>query len=305
MKRQGNAIREYRQPSLGLMPWAFLAPMLVLLGVMTVVPAVWVAVNAFRSETLLNNGGTFVGFANFVSFFTNPDQVMALVRTVVFAFGVVVVELIIGMLLALPLAKSSRNNNAATAILLLPFAVTPVVSALIFRELLNPNYGWVNWALDKLGLPSTIDWLGSSGTAWLSLVALDVWQWTPFVALILIAGLQSLPKEPEEAASIDGAGYWQVFRYVTLPQLLPFIAIAVVLRLIQAFKTFDSFKVMTNGGPGTSTEITNLEIYRIALQSFRIGAASAIALVFLMLLLLVIPALLRAIGRDRDSREAM
>jgi len=122
--------------------------------------------------------------------------------------------------------------------------------------------------------------------------------------LILMAGLQSLPHEPLEAAAIDGASRWQSFRYVTLPMLTPFIAIAVVLRTIQAFKTFDSFKVLTGGGPGTSTENLNLDIYRVALQSFRIGAASATAMVFLILLSLLVPVMLRVIGRGSDPEEA-
>jgi multiple sugar transport system permease protein len=152
-----------------------------------------------------------------------------------------------------------------------------------------------------VGLPDDVAWLSSTPLAWVLLIGIDVWQWTPFVALILMAGLKSVPQEPVEAAAIDGASGWQTFLYVKLPMILPFMAIAVVLRTIQAFKTFDSFKVLTNGGPGTSTEIINLEIYRVALQSFRIGAASAIAIVFLILLLTLVPLLLRAVGRGTDE----
>jgi multiple sugar transport system permease protein len=172
---------------------------------------------------------------------------------------------------------------------------------MIFRELLSPTTGWVDYYMGQVGLGAHFDWLGGSNTAWIAIIGLDVWQWTPFVALILMAGLQSLPQEPMEAASIDGASSWQSFRFITLPMLMPFVAIAVTLRTIQAFKTFDSFAVLTNGGPGTSTEIINLNIYRVALQSFRIGAASALAMVFLILLSLLVPLLLRVAGRDPEE----
>src|SRR5919202_152297 len=148
---------------------------------------------------------------------------------------------------------------------LIGMTIAPAVSGLVFRQLLNPNYGWVNYYLGKLGLPAGIDWFANASSAWVAVIGLDVWPWTPFVALILIAGLQSLPRAPVEAAAVDGASRWQTFRYVTLPQLTPFIAIAVVLRTIQAFKTFDTFKILTGGGPGNSTEIINLGIYRVAL----------------------------------------
>ena len=212
--------------------------------------------------------------------------------------------MVLGLLLAVPLAAQSRSNNVAAALMLLPFAVTPAVSAMMFKELLNPNYGWVDHYMGVLGLPAHVDWLGNSTTARLALIGLDVWQWTPFVALILMAGLQAVPKEPLEAAAIDGAGSWQTFRHITLPMISPFIAIALVLRTIQAFKTFDSFKILTGGGPGSSTEVVNLGIYRVALQSFRIGAASAVAMILLILLSMLVPVLLRAVGRHADPEEA-
>jgi multiple sugar transport system permease protein len=130
-----------------------------------------------------------------------------------------------------------------------------------------------------------------------------MWQWTPFIALILMAGLQSLPGEPREAAMVDGATPWQMFRHITFPAMVPFIAIAAVLRTIQAFKTFDSFKILTGGGPGESTEIINLGIYRVGLQSFNVGLACALGVVFLIILSLLIPFMLRIIGRRADPEE--
>lgn len=275
-----------------------------LLLLMTVAPAGYLIWSSLRNDTLLGSGGTFVGLRNYQEALTNPNVLWSLLLTGVFVLVAVILEMALGLALAVPLAAQSRSNNIAAALMLLPFAVTPAVSAMMFKELLNPNYGWVDHYMGVLGLPGHVEWLSHSNTAWIALIGLDVWQWTPFVALILMAGLQSLPKEPLEAAAIDGASRWQTFRHVTLPMLAPFLAIALTLRTIQAFKTFDSFKVLTGGGPGASTEIINLGIYRVALQSFRIGAASALAMVLLILLSMLVPLLLRAVGRNADPEEA-
>jgi multiple sugar transport system permease protein len=281
-----------------------MSPALAILLLMTVAPAAYLIWSSLRNDTLLGGGGTFVGLQNYADALGDPEVVHSLLVTFAFVVVAVVVEMAIGLALAVPLAAQSRSNNVAAALMLLPFAVTPAVSAMMFKELLNPNYGWVDHYMGVFGLPAHTDWLGSSTTAWVALIGLDVWQWTPFVALILMAGLQAMPREPLEAAAIDGAGTWQTFRHITLPLIAPFISIALVLRTIQAFKTFDSFKILTGGGPGASTEVINLGIYRVALQSFRIGAASALAMILLILLSLLVPVLLRAVGRNADPEEA-
>jgi multiple sugar transport system permease protein len=298
-RRTGKAHRAGR-----VAPWALLSPAMVLLLLMTVAPAIYLVWSSLRNDTLLGTGGQFVGLRNYQDALTNPAVLQSLLITAGFVLVAVTVEMVLGLLLAVPLAAQSRSNNLAAALMLLPFAVTPAVSAMMFKELLNPNYGWVDYYMGQLGLPAHVEWLSHSGTAWLALIGLDVWQWTPFVALILMAGLQSLPKEPLEAGAIDGASTWQSFRHITLPMLAPFLSIALTLRTIQAFKTFDAFKILTGGGPGASTEIINLGIYRVALQSFRIGAASALAMVLLILLSLLVPLLLRAVGRNADPEEA-
>jgi len=286
-----------------VVPWLLLSPAMALLLVMTIAPAVYLFWSSLTSKTLLGSGSAFVGLQNYQNALTDPTFLKSLALTFIFVAVAVAAEMAIGLALALPLAKQSRSSNVAAALLLLPFAVTPAVSAMMFKELLNPNYGWVDHYMGVLGLPAHVEWLSHSTTAWIALVGLDVWQWTPFVALILMAGLQSLPHEPHEAAAVDGASAWQTFRHVTLPMLTPFIAIAMTLRVIQAFKTFDSFKILTGGGPGDSTEVINLGIYRVALQSFRIGAASAMAIVLLLLLIMLVPLLLRVVGHNADPEE--
>jgi multiple sugar transport system permease protein len=281
-----------------------MAPTLFVLGLMTIGPAVFILYSAFRNDRILGGAGRFVGFDNFAVALTNPSTQHALLITIGFVATVVVVEMIIGFALALPLAGQTPANKVGAALMLLPFAVTPAAAAIVFKQLVNPNFGWVGYYLGQLGLPAGTDLLGDPSTAWLMLVILDLWQWTPFIALILMAGLQSLPQEPREAALVDGATPWQMFWHITLPQMVPFIAIAAVLRTIQAFKTFDSFRILTGGGPGDATEIINLGIFRIGLQTFNVGLASALGVIFLIILSLLVPLMLRVIGRRADPEEA-
>ncbi len=281
-----------------------ISPLLILMAIMTILPTIFLFYASLHNVNLMNDGSPFVGLKNYSDFFRDPNARIALIRAFVFAAVVVVIEMSLGLAIALRLHKSSRKNNLGTVIMMMPFAVTPVASALIFRELLNPGFGWVNYFLGLVGLPSNTEWLSHANTAWLGIITLDVWQWTPFVTLIIIAGLQSLPLEPREAATIDGANDVQIFRFVTLPLLMPFLAIALVLRTIQAVKTFDAFAILTNGGPGTSTEIINLQIYRVALGSFQIGAAAAVAVVFLISLSIMIPFLIRIIGKNAEASQA-
>lgn len=270
------------------------APAVALLLAMTVFPAIYLVHASLFDFTLLGSSRRFVGLDNYVEVLTNGILRSSLLRTLGFVVVAVGVELFIGMIIAVNLARRSVFNTVASTLLLLPLAVTPAVSGLVFRQLLNPNFGWVDHYLESLGIiDRPVEWLSHPATAWTALIGLDVWQWTPFVALILMAGLQALPREPFDAAAVDGASRWQTFRFLTLPMLRPFIAIAVVLRVIQAFKTFDSFKVLTDGGPGDSTEIVNLMIHRVALQSFRVGDAAALGVVFLIIVSLVAPLILR------------
>lgn len=285
------------------LPWAYMAPAMIVLLLMTVAPAIFIFYSAFRNDKILGGVGRFVGLNNFVEAVTNASVRNAFGITLAFVAVAVILEMLLGFALALPLAAQTTANKWGAALMLLPFAVTPAVAAMVFKQLLNPNYGWVGYYLGFLGLPKGVDLLGDPASAWIVLLILDMWQWTPFIALILMAGLQSLPAEPREAAMVDGASPWQMFRHITLPGMVPFIAIAAVLRTIQAFKTFDSFKILTGGGPGESTEIINLGIYRVGLQSFNVGLACALGVIFLIILSLLVPLMLRVIGRRSDPEE--
>jgi multiple sugar transport system permease protein len=285
-----------------LLGWGLLAPALLLLLGMTIFPTVYLFRVSFRHENLLGPGSGFTGLANYVQVLTNPEVGWDAAATLLFV--AVGCELIAGLALALLLSRKMRESNLLTALFVVPLGVAPVVSALIFRQLLNPAFGWIDWYAQAAGvMGEPVDWLSNPLTAWAAVIGLDVWQWTPFVALILLAGLQGVPTEPREAALVDGAGPVRLFWHITLPLLRPFVAIALVLRAIEAFKTFGSVWILTGGGPGSSTELINLDLYRLALQDFNVGAAAALGICFLLVLSAVTQQLLNVLGRNSDILE--
>ncbi len=290
-----------RQAAMG---WGLMSPALIILFIMAIVPTVYLVYASFRHENLLGPGSMFVGFQNFSRVLSNNENWSDALSTVEFVVLSVFLELGLGLGLALLLNRRLPESDVLTALFILPLGIAPVVSALVFRVLLDPAYGWIDYYLQTWGLiADPIDWLGNPGTAWVAIVGLDVWQWTPFVTLILLAGLSGVPSEPKEAAIVDGAGPVLLFWHITLPFLRPFIAIAVVLRAIEAFKTFGSIFVLTTGGPGTSTEVINLDLYRITLQNFDIGAGAALGIVFLLFLSVIMQQLLTVLDRNTDILE--
>jgi multiple sugar transport system permease protein len=282
-----------------------LVPAVAVLLLMTAAPAVYLLWSSlFRFNLLASEAGLFVGRGNDTEILGSTDFIRHFGITLLFVATSVSLELVIGLGVALLLARKGPDLRIASGLLILPMAITPVVAALVWRALLNPNYGWIDYYLQALGLiKEPIAWLSAPATAWLALLALDAWQWMPFVALILLAGLQGLPTEPLEAAAVDGAGRLGMFRFITLPMMRPFIVIAVLLRTVDAFKTFGTVQVLTNGGPGDATEIVNLSIYRVALQNFQVGTAAAMGIVFLIVVTIVIQQLLRVMARSTDVLE--
>jgi multiple sugar transport system permease protein len=300
-----DTVNTTRDESNGL-GWALVAPAVGVLLLMTIFPALYLLWASFRRFNLMTpDNAAFIGLENYRNIATNADIRHSMLVTILFVVLAVGIELALGLLLAIMLAPKSRANTAAATLLILPMAVTPVVSALVWRELFNPNYGWVNYFLRQIGIMhEPIAWLSNPQTSWFTVISLDVWQWTPFVALILMAGLQGIPPEPREAAAVDGAEGWRLFWDVTFPLLRPFVAIAVLLRTLEAFKTFGTIRVLTGGGPGISTEIINLTIYRTALQDFSVGAAASLGIAFLVFLSILVPQMLRILARNSDLMEA-
>lgn len=223
----------------------------------------------------------FVGFANYRDLMGDAAMRKALLNTTLFTAAAVTLEFVLGLGLALLLWPDSRFNRVCLALLLVPVTVTPVVVGLIFKALLGPDYGPVGYYLAAWGWSDPRGLLGDTRTALAALVGIDVWEWTPLVALILLAGLKSLPADVLEAARADGATAVQRFGRVILPLMLPAIVLALVLRIMDAFRIFDSIYVTTAGGPADATQTLMVLAVKQGLEFFNIGQASAIANVML------------------------
>ena len=264
-----------------------LFPTVILLFLLTVFPLLYSLALSLHSWDATDRleGWEFRGLGNYRDAFTDPSVISSFRVTAIFIGGTVLAEIVLGLLIALLLYRQTWGHGLTRTIIMLPMMTTPVVVGLIWRLMYNTDIGWMNYGLSLIGLPG-IDWLGSANTARLSVGIAEVWEWTPFVVLVLLAARQSLPVEPFEAAKVDGAKRSQTFYYLTLPFLLPAIVVCVLLRVIDSFKYFDLFYVLTGGGPGNSTEVISLHTYKQGFNFFNMGYAAALS--YLMLFAVVI-----------------
>ena len=220
--------------------------------------------------------GVFIGFANYVRLLQDSDFWWALGRTIVFLTVVLNVEMLLGLGLALLLAQVSRGQRVLRTILMFPMMFSPILVGFQFKFMLNDNIGIVNHLLQSsLGVQQSIPWLVDAWLAMFSLAAAEIWNSTSVFAILLLAGLMSMPTEPIEAAKVDGCNAWQAFRHVTLPYLMPFVWIAMTIRSLEVGRAYDIVKIMTNGGPGGRTELVWTLMARTAYVDGRMGLANA------------------------------
>ena len=223
----------------------------------------------------------FVGLKNYLEIFGKDARFWnATWITVKFTTLSVALQLVLGLAIAVYLHRDFRGRGLVRTVMLLPMVSTPVAVALIWVIMFNPSLGILNYFLTSVGLKPLL-WLGHPRTALPSLILMDTWKWTPFMVLIIHAGLQSLPLTPFEAARIDGASRWQVLRYITLPLLRSTIAVALMFRTMDSLKTFDTIYVMTEGGPNNASEILNIYTFQTGFKYFHIGYASALAVILI------------------------
>ncbi|MDR3333275.1 MAG: sugar ABC transporter permease [Treponema sp.] len=226
----------------------------------------------------------FAGFAGYLKILKEPRFLAAVGRTFGFTFGAIVLEAVLGTIIALILNRDFTGKGLLKFILLLPLVATPVAIGIVWKLFYDPTIGFLNYILKVAGLPQS-GWVTESATVLPSLILVDIWQWTPMIALIVLAGLSGLSSEPYESAMVDGANGGQTFFRITLPMIMPTILTAVVLRSVDALKTYDIIYAMTQGGPGYSSETLNIMAYKFSFEYFNLGQASSI-LVFLFLLVL-------------------
>ncbi|MEO5771990.1 MAG: sugar ABC transporter permease [Burkholderiaceae bacterium] len=277
--------------------YLFIVPALVVIGAVIVFPwmfTLWMSVFDWK----IGSASHFVGIDNYINLATNRRFLEAVVRTFYFTLLAVAAPVVLGTVAALIFHREFPFRGVLRGIFILPMMATPVSIALVWTMMFHPQQGVLNYLLSLVGLPPSL-WVYSPALVIPSLVLVEVWHWTPLVMLIVLGGLAALPVEPYESAVIDGASEWQIFRYITLPLVAPFMLVAVVIRTIDALKTFDTIYVITSGGPGTASETINLYLYLQAFAFYNIGNASAVVVIFFVLVLVLAITLLRVRERTK------
>ena len=266
--------------------YIFPLPALVFVFLLMIFPVCYTLIISFTDWTLTSGRPMrFVGLQSYMRVLKDVRFHAAIGRTLIFTFGVVAVEAVLGTVIALILNRDFIGKGPLKFILLLPLVVTPVAIGITFNLFYDPTIGFLNYVLHTLGVPRS-GWVTEAKTVLASLMLVDIWQWTPMVALIILAGLSSLSSEPFESAKVDGANAVQTFFRITLPMITPTILTAIVLRSVDALKTYDIIAAMTRGGPGYSSETLNIHAFKVSFEYFAMGRASAV-LVFLFLLVLL------------------
>ncbi len=274
-----------------------IAPAAVLLTLFQVVPIAIGANASFRDWALYNPKKTWVGLAHYQAVLSDPEFLLVVLpNTFLFMFASVLGALVLGLALALLLNRPFAGQKLVQTVLLVPLMVAPVIAAIMMRWMFNDQFGIVNAVLEGLGLDGQ-PWLVERWTAFGVILMTDIWLWTPWYTLLLLAGLQSLPREPFEAAAIDGTSTWRVFTHLTLPMLRSVIVVCVVIRAIDAFRTFDIVWTLTGGGPGRSTELFSLYAYVLAFLTLDFGRGSAAAIIGGIIILVVGVVLYRVTDR--------
>jgi multiple sugar transport system permease protein len=262
--------------------WALLAPMLIIMLAVTGYPLLSTVRLSFTDAILTGHAVTprWVGWDNFRYVFTDPNFGDAFWRTLYFTLVSVGIEIVLGVLVALLLDRDFYGRSFARAMIVLPWALPTIVNAMLWRLIYNPEFGSLNAVLSQLGLiDSYRSWLGDTDLAMNMVILADVWKNYPLVALIVLAALQTIPRELYQAAAIDGAGPWTRFWKITFPHILGPLTVALILRMIEAFKVFDIIYVMTRGGPADSTKTVSFFVYQESFSYLRAGSGASYALV--------------------------
>src|SRR5438552_4767224 len=274
-----------------LLPVALMAPTALFAMAVTLVPLAYL-VRTSVQEYRLGQSPTFVGLQNYRHLLVDETFRASLLTTLVFTVVATGVEFVLGLALALLLKEEFSFQGLIRSSLIVPMVIAPVVVGIIWRLLYSADVGLFSFAVNAL-TGRTVSVLSNPTLALPALILVDVWEWTPFMFLLLLAGIQSLPQEPFEAARVDGAGPWNVFLHLTLPMLRPVIVVAILIRALDAFTVFDQVFVLTQGGPGTATEVATVMIYKTAFRFSQFGYAASMAVALLVLVMFFSAAITR------------
>ena len=281
--------------------WLFVLPTLVILFGLALYPLIWSGMMAFRVENLFNPKiGKWVGFRNFDYLLANEDTFWKTIRlTGVWCLVTVSVQLVLGFLLALLLDTGARVVGLLRTLIVIPVFITPVAMGLTWRFMFEPVTGVLNYLLESVGLPD-FAWHTSTDTALIAVMIADIWQWTPFVTLILLAGMQSISPEVVEAARLERIRGWTYLRRIVIPLIWPVITVVLLIRLVDAIRIFDIVYVITRGGPGTSTLLASVNAYTV-FQSGRLGVMAAYGFLIVIAINVVVIFFLRILHRQEQA----
>lgn len=266
-------------------PYLFILPAMVILLLVMVVPVFSSIRLSFFEWSLrdIRNAPVFIGLRNFIEIFKSEYFHTSIRVTLIFTVSVVVLEMFLGMVMALMLEDGVHGLRLFRTIFILPVMIAPVVVGIVWKFLYNPIYGKFNYFITRLGL-EPVGWLSDPKIALISIIITDIWQWTPFVFLLLLAGLQGIPHDIRDAGRIDGANYLQNLVHIKLPCISGVIGITAVLRLIDACRGLVVMLIMTDGGPGVSTQLLSVRLYKTAFTDQRLGKSSAVATILLFII---------------------
>ena len=277
--------------------WLFLLPSVAILAFLSLYPFIMGAWMSLHEWPLGADARPWIGVANYETLLREARFQNAVEKTAIFTGVSVILETILGVGLALYLRSLTKTwRPVFRTIFILPMIMTPIATGLMWRLMLNGQIGVINWLIETfLGMPAP-EWTSSAGLAMATLIMIDVWQWTPLIIMIVFAGLLSVPETLYEAARVDGAPRLAIFRHITLPHIKYMIAIAVVFRLMRSFRSFDIIWLVTQGGPGTATEILNIYLYRVAFVNLQGGKAAALGLILLAITIGTTMGIIRSVG---------
>jgi multiple sugar transport system permease protein len=279
-------------------PWFFLAPSVVYLVLMTIYPlgySLWASLhyfNLFRPDQI-----RFVGLGNFIELVAKDFTFWNVIRiTLTYTISVVTIQFVLGLLIALLMNRPMRGMEFIRTLFMIPILLSPVVVGLSWRYLYEP-YGVVNALFGLLGLPK-LPWVADVTTALASVIIVDIWQWTPFVVLVLLAGIQSIPREVTEAGALDGLPFRYFFVRVLWPLLRPVALVVLLLRMMDSLKVFDTIYMLTRGGPGTTTYVASMYNYVLFFGNYQVGYAAAMSYIIVIIVNIFALLLIRSLGRE-------
>lgn len=279
------------------------APAIILLAAIAIYPFLWLIYMSFHKVGFGNASDVFVGVKNFARLFSDARYIQGWAILLQYSAFCLAVQIIVGVALAVVL-NNSRYEKILVTLFLMPMMVSPVVAGLLFYFLYNGTFGWYHWLFESFGILGQTSILGSAKTALYGIILVDIWQWTPLITLITLAGLKRVPKDQLEANMVDGAGSISNFFHVSLPNIYPFLLIAILLRFMDNFRFIDAILALTGGGPGNSTRLLPVYLFDVSFQFFKLGRGAAIALT-LLIVTIILGMILTRVLEDPARKKAL